>query len=255
MRHRGRRFVLALGAAIAAALMTLAACSDNAFIPIPLGDPYGEEAGPTSRPTDAGKRPTDDGATSPSGDDDDSLDASNADCSAAPVLHSSANGFYCPFLPTGTGSSCKNEETCCNPGKGPSGFPASFCASTPLDTKGATGTACANQAAAKGSTWVAAGGSSWECGDHTNCADGQVCCLFTDPAVAGTDKVNVGPEKGVPAACLAMQLNKYGGTYCAASCNPDNEIQTCGSDADCTAPQTCKPFIVPPSKRDLGYCN
>jgi hypothetical protein len=242
-------------------LVTLAACSDNPFIPIPLGDPYGQEAGPTSRTTDAGKHTTSDGAPAPSGDDDDSLDAAGADCSAAPVLHASANGFYCPFLPTGTGSSCTNDETCCNPGKDPGTgkFPASFCASTPVATKGSpTGAACASQAAAKSSTWVAAGGSSWECGDHTNCPDGQVCCLFTDPAVAGTDKVNIGPDsydKGMPPACGAKQLNKYGGTYCAASCNPDSEIQTCGTNDDCTAPQTCKAFIVPPSKRDLGYCN
>jgi hypothetical protein len=251
-RHRARFF---LGGTVAVSLaIVVVACTDDGVIPIPLADPFAD-AGSDPQKTDA--KTTGDGGSG-TGDDPDA--ANGADCSAAPALRTtSGNAFYCPFLPKDAGSAdCFNDETCCDPGKDSTGaFPPGFCAKTPLDTKGSTDqSACAAQAGTLGSSWPATGGTTWECADGRNCASGQACCLFTAAGTVAPNKVNVGPDqnKAVPAACNAKQLFKGGGSHCTSACDPDNEVQTCASDTDCTAPKHCTPFDATGS-RVLGYCN
>jgi hypothetical protein len=252
-RHRARLF---LGGAVAISLAIVGvACSDDSVIPIPLADPFADAG---SDPTQKTGSKTKDGAPAP--DDPDA--GSGADCSAAPILRTTSGAaYYCPFLPRGLDASatdCFNDQTCCTPGKDPSGaFPPAFCAATPLDSKGSTDqSACATQAGSFSSSWPAAGGTTWECADGRNCASGQVCCLFTASGTAAPSKVNIGPDqnKAVPAACNAKQVFKAGGTHCTSTCDPGSEIQTCGADTDCTAPTHCVPFDAL-GGRDLGYCN
>ena len=257
-RHRARLY-LGGSVALSIALAILgAACSDDSAIPIPLADPFAD--GGSGSPQATGSKNKVDAAPG-STDPDDA--ASSADCSAAPVLRpGSGASFFCPFLPRNTDASsvdCFNDQTCCNPGKDPATGknPTSFCAKTPLDSKGSTDqSACAAQAGSFASSWPAAGGSSWECADGRNCNAGQVCCLFTADGIILPDKVNIGPDlnKAIPAACNAKQAFKYGGTHCSSGCNPDNEIQTCSTDDDCNG-KHCVPFEVFPGGRDLGYCN
>jgi hypothetical protein len=255
MQQRTRRLAIILGGTLFASVgLVLAACStDNGSTPLP-----GQTA-------DASRRET--GTGSSGGEDEQDGDAperdagADADCRNAPRLRNNDEGFFCAFLPrdagAGGGSNCGHDETCCNPAAVDGGFPTTFCASTPRRQKGGTNgaTACAAQAAAKGSTWTAGKGTTWECGDKNNCDTGQVCCMFTDPAVEG-DKVNIGKNlnKQIPEACDAKQAFKYGGTRCAPDCAAD-EIQLCSNtDQNCQAGKTCYPFEVYPGGRNLGYC-
>jgi hypothetical protein len=259
MQQRTRRLAILFGGTVLASLgVLLAACStDNGNTPPPGS---GTDSGRDSAKAD-GSDETPDGEDGSPG----LKDAGAADCSTAPKLRSNdTGGFYCSFYArdaaagdAGGRSNCADDETCCNPGKKADGtFPSSFCAKTPVDEKGGDNgqAACAAQAAANGSTWVAEKSSTWECGDKNNCDDGQVCCLFTW-ADAGTDKVNIGNslDKDIPKSCNALQAFKQGGTRCATSCAAGVEIQLCSkSDDTCTGNQKCTPFSA--LSRDLAAC-
>lgn len=257
MQQRTRRLAMLLGGSILATVGFLAACStDNGTSPLP------------GTGTDSGRDTKKDGGDTADDDDDDTTPGdggTDPDCANAPKLRKSNDqGFYCAFFTrdaaagdagAGGNRNCSNDETCCNPGKGADGkFPPSFCASTPRDTKGGNNgqTACNAQAAANGSNW-AGSGSTWECGDKTNCDTGEVCCMFTWDGGAN-DKVNLGPlqDNDVNKQCKALQAYKQGGTRCATSCASD-EIQLCSlSDDSCTGNQKCTPFSG--QFRDLGAC-
>jgi hypothetical protein len=255
MQQRTRRLAIILGGTLFASVgLVLAACStDNGTSPLP-----GQTGDASRRDTSTGSRG---GEDEQDGEAPEQEAGADADCRDAPRLRDNDQGFFCAFLPFDAGgagrSNCSHDETCCNPAKVDGGFPKTFCASTPRAEKGGTNgaTACAAQAAAKGSIWTNGQGTTWECGDKNNCDTGQVCCMFTDPAVQD-DKVNIGKNlnKQIPAACDAKQAFKYGGTRCARNCAAD-EIQLCSNtDQNCQGGKTCYPFEVYPGGRNLGYC-
>lgn len=244
MKQHQRRLVLLVGSSALTFLGVLAACSSDATMPLPGGDTF-------TNP-DSGKTTTSSSGTSGStGDDDDSgvTDAGGADCSAAPRLHPTTQGFFCPHFKDGGGadsgstSNCPTDETCCNPGKGSgSSYPPSYCAP---GTKGDNGNDnCSAAAADNGSTWNTAGSFTWECTGSSNCG-GQKCCAYSLPGADAGNYVNVGKETGTgapPAGCGAQQLYKVGGTKCAADCAAGSELELCSSTDDCSdTSATCTP--------------
>jgi hypothetical protein len=254
MQHRTRRAaILFCGTLLGTAAIAIA-CDDRGLTDTPkYGDDDDDGGGQTG---DGGKS-----SSSSSGGADDS--GTGADCSAAPKLRSNDKGFFCSFLRDGGSTAgprnCSADETCCNPTKVGTTQPPTYCATTLRAAKGLTDlSSCAAQAAAHASDW-SAGGSSWECADKNNCADGKVCCMFTQAGSA--EKTNVGPNgnKNIPPACNAKQGFKWGGTYCADACG-DTDVALCAStDDNCVAPKKCIPFEIfqgsSSDSRNLGYCN
>lgn len=252
-----RRLAVFVGGALLALVGVLAACStDNGATPLP--GQTGTDSGHNTPRPDSGDGEDGDDASTPLND------GGGADCGLAPRLRSNdRGGFFCSFYSrdaaagdAGGRSNCADDETCCNPGRDGKDFPSSFCAQTDRSDKGGDNgqAACAEQAEANDSKWVASGSSTWECGDKNNCAEDQVCCLVTWMNAEPTDKVNIGNslDEDIPKACGALQAFKQGGTKCAASCAAD-QIQLCSqSDNHCTGNQVCTPFSA--LFRDLAYC-
>lgn len=245
MQQSTRRMIILLGSTLlCAGGLLVAACSS---------DSTGSNALPT---VEAGNKETGSSSGTPDGGDS----GSDPDCSSAPDLRSNTNGFYCAFVPKDAGvdggdggspSYCRDNETCCSPGKDTSGnFGVTACVYDPTKTGD---TACA----AADSTWSArTQNSAWECADKNNCpssdAGQQVCCLITAPDAGGNVNIGKTTDKTIPAGCNALQAFKQGGTKCAASCAAGTEIKLCSkTDQNCGA-GTCTPFQG--LFRDLAYC-
>lgn len=257
MQQRFRRLAVFFGAAsLASAGLIMVACgTDNGDTVV------------TPPITEAGKD-TGKGKDSETPDDRDGgpgSDANAPDCSNEAVLRSNTptSGIYCSFYKRdggaaegGLGASyCENDDTCCNPGKVGSAFPASYCA----DGKGAD--KCAAEAAQNGSTWTAGAGTVWECADKDSCGAGSVCCFIQDQAALAadpTDKLNPGgygnnnPDH--PPACQGKAMYNVGGTRCTtgAACGAGEYLVCSKSDDKCGAGTKCQ--AVEAQFRDLGYC-
>lgn len=258
-RHR-RRLAYLLGCMALTGLGVTAACSSDEIVPLPGGDTFtNPDSGKKTTSNSSGQssgQSTSGGSSS--GDDDDIPDAAGYDCSAAPKLHATTQGFYCAFYkggdPDAAGgtANCTNDTTCCNPGKNGSSFPASYCAGGDKGNNGIDN--CTNGAGDNGSTWVTAGGTTWECGASSNCG-GSKCCAFSVPGADAGNYINYGKDtqSKAPPQCSPQYVYKIGGTRCAADCDPDSELELCSSTDACSNGATCIPAGTT-GTRDLGIC-
>jgi hypothetical protein len=274
MQKSTRRLAFVVGGTLITSIgLFIGACSTDNGTTTPLpGSSSGTSGGKKDGSSGSTGSTGTSGTSGTSGGEDDGGSSSGADCGNAPILRGNGNGgFFCaffrrdaggPVVDAGGTANCANNETCCNPASAAGGaFPPSFCARTESNQKGVENNpACAAQATAMGSQWPAGGAMNypkiWECGDKNACAGGQVCCMYSEPNLPATDKVNIGPntDPQVPPACNAKQAYKYGGSKCAAACDAD-EIQLCSStDMNCTGGKTCLPFEVRPGGKDLASC-
>lgn len=255
MQQRTRKLALFLtGSFVGTAVLLAAACgTDNGTTPTP-GTPTADAG--TGRDSGDGPNPSRDGGP---GEEEDSGGV-DADCSQAPRLRTTTNGFFCAFYRSdgggpdgGSTSNCANDEICCNPsGKDTGGnFHPSFCAKDVAKNGDVT---CAGEAASEGSSYEG-GGSAWECADKNQCGASEVCCLIQDPARL-PNQLNIGnfpkTDEDVPPACNAKRAYNAGGSRCRTSCQA-GEIKMCSlSDDNCSGGSVCTPFEG--FFRDLGYC-
>jgi hypothetical protein len=257
MQQRFRKLAVFVGAAtLAGAGLIMVACgTDNGETVATPQVEAGKDTGTTKK--DGGDTTETDGGT-PITDSGTAPDCSNE---AELRSNTATSGIFCGFFrreagapDAGVGASyCQNDDTCCNPGKVGSTFPASFCA----DGKGAD--KCAAQAAANNSTWTADAGTTWECSDKFSCTGGQVCCFTQDQARLAADpgdKLNPGGygnnNPAHPPACNGKAMYNVGGTRCASACAAGELIVCSLTDNSCGPGTTCK--AVEAQFRDLGYC-
>jgi len=257
-------------ASVAAGILTLVACGDDAATPIPGGGSSGTgtSSGKTSSGSADDDTTTDDDTT---GDDDDAstLDAAGVDCSTSPAVHKTDQGFFCEFYTfdagggspdSGTGGkqNCGPQTVCCDTAalNGTAHQPT-YCA--PNDDPGNGPSVCAGAAGDFNSEWKA--GTAWECGGASNCPNDLKCCAVSNEGADAGNYANVGKLSGTgapPPACNAKLLFKSPGTRCLSACDPKKgQLEVCSSTDKCSdTAQKCQPVRTgaATARRDIGIC-